>query len=61
MDRVKASANLHGLIETAKAVGLERFAYLRYVFKKLPAADSIEAMEALLPWWLSPAATAFEV
>ena len=58
VDGAKASANLYGLIETAKANGLEPFAYLQYVFKELPAADSIEAMEALLPWRLSPEAMA---
>jgi len=46
---VKASANLYSLIETAKANGLEPYAYLRRVFTELPQADSIEAIEALLP------------
>jgi len=41
------------LIETAKANGLEPFAYLKTVFSQLPAADSVEAMEALLPWKVS--------
>jgi len=56
VDGAKASANLYGLIETAKANGLEPYAYLRHVFKELPAAESVEAMEALLPWHLSPTA-----
>ena len=46
---VKASANLYSLIETAKAHGLEPYAYLREVFVKLPAATTVEAIEALLP------------
>lgn len=46
---VKASANLYSLIETAKANGLEPYAYLRYVFTELPKADTVEAIEALLP------------
>lgn len=46
---VKASANLYSLIETAKANGLEPYAYLRRVFTELPQADSVEAIEALLP------------
>lgn len=46
---VKASANLYSLIETAKANGLEPYAYLRRVFTELPKADSVEAIEALLP------------
>ncbi|MDA9297873.1 transposase domain-containing protein [Pseudomonadales bacterium] len=58
MDGAKASANLYGLIETAKGNTLEPFAYLQYVFRKLPAADSIEAMEDLLPWNLSQPAMA---
>jgi transposase len=46
---VNASANLYSLIETAKANGLEPYAYLRRVFAELPKADSVEAIEALLP------------
>jgi len=47
---VKASANLYSLIETAKANGLEPYAYLRNVFTELPRAVSVEDIEALLPW-----------
>jgi transposase len=46
---VKASANLYSLIETAKANGLEPYAYLRYLFTELPKAGTVEAIEALLP------------
>jgi len=46
---VKASANLYSLLETAKANGLEPYAYLRYLFTGLPKADTVEAIEALLP------------
>ncbi|MDT8364703.1 MAG: IS66 family transposase, partial [Nitrosomonas sp.] len=46
---VKASANLYSLIETAKANGVEPYAYLRRVFTELPKADTVEAIEALLP------------
>lgn len=46
---VKASANLYSLIETAKAHGLEPYAYLREVFTKLPLADTVDDIEALLP------------
>ena len=45
-----ASANLYSLIETAKANGLEPYYYLRYVFKELPKAQSLEQIEALLPF-----------
>ena len=44
-----ASANLYSLIETAKANGIEPYAYLRTVFTELPNATSVEAIEALLP------------
>jgi transposase len=46
---VKASANLYSLIETAKANGLEPYGYLRHVFTELPRAETVEAIEALLP------------
>ena len=49
----KASANLYSLIETAKANGLEPFAYLRHVFEWIPAAQTLEDFEALLPWRLT--------
>jgi transposase len=44
----KASANLYSLIHTAKANGLEPYAYLRHVFTELPKATSLEDIEALL-------------
>ena len=47
---VGASANLYSLIETAKANGLEPYAYLREVFTRLPAAATVEDIEALLPF-----------
>jgi len=49
----QTSAHLYSLIETAKANGLEPFDYLKTVFSQLPAADSVEAIEALLPWKVS--------
>ena len=45
----KASANLYGLIETCKAVGLEPYHYLRRIFTDLPKACTVEDFEALLP------------
>ncbi len=45
-----ASALLYSLIETAKANKLEPYAYLRYIFEKLPVAETLEDYEALLPW-----------
>ncbi|MBF0172972.1 MAG: transposase domain-containing protein [Magnetococcales bacterium] len=46
----KASANLYRLIETAKASGLEPYAYLRKVFSAIPNATTVEGFAALLPW-----------
>ena len=46
----KASANLYGLIETAKANNVELYSYLRYIFKELPRAQTVEQIEKLLPW-----------
>ena len=50
----EASALLYSLIETAKANRLEPYAYLRYIFEKIPSARTLEELEALLPWNLSP-------
>jgi len=46
---VNASANLYSLIETAKANGLEPYAYLRHLFAELPKVETVAAIEALLP------------
>ncbi len=45
-----ASGIFYGLIETAKANGIEPYAYLRHIFKELPYADTVEKLDALLPW-----------
>ena len=45
-----ASAKLYSLIETAKACGIEPFTYLCQVYTQLPAAITVEQIEALLPW-----------
>ena len=47
--RRRASANLYSLIETAKANGIEPYAYLRTVFTKLLQATSVDEIEVLLP------------
>jgi transposase len=44
-----AGATLFSLIETAKACGLEPYRYLRFLFEKLPRAQTVEDYEALLP------------
>lgn len=46
----RASAALYSAIETAKANGLEPYAYLRRVFAELPQAQCVEEIETLLPW-----------
>ena len=46
----KASAILYSLIETAKANGLESYAYLKRVFTELPQARNFETVDRLLPW-----------
>ena len=45
-----ASGVFYSLIETAKANGIEPYAYLYHIFKALPYADTVEKIEALLPW-----------
>ncbi len=45
----RSSANLYSLIETAKANGIEPYAYLKTIFTELPQANSLEDIEALLP------------
>lgn len=47
-------AQLYSLIETAKANGREPYTWLRYILERLPAANSIEDFEALLPWNCPP-------
>lgn len=45
-----ASAKLYSIIETAKACGLEPYAYLKLFFEKLPQAQTPADVAALLPW-----------
>uniref|UniRef100_UPI003AF48CAF IS66 family transposase n=1 Tax=Thiolapillus sp. TaxID=2017437 RepID=UPI003AF48CAF len=46
----KASATVYSLIETAKANGLEPFAYIHPVLQHIGGASTVEEIEALLPW-----------
>ena len=46
----KASAHLYSLVQTARANELEPYAYLCRLFAELPAAQTVEQIEALLPW-----------
>ncbi len=45
-----ASATCYSLIETAKANGLEPYAYILHVLNHIGSADTLEKIEALLPW-----------
>jgi transposase len=46
----KASAMLYSIVSTARANGLEPYAYLRRLFAQLPKAKTVEDFEALLPF-----------
>jgi transposase len=46
----QASANLYSLVMTARANGVEPYGYLHYLFDYLPAAQTVDQIEALLPW-----------
>lgn len=45
-----ASATCYSLIETARANGLEASAYIDHVLARIAEADTVEKLEALLPW-----------
>ena len=45
-----ASAVIYSLLQTAKANGIEPYLWLRRVLRELPAAKTVDAVEALLPW-----------
>ena len=45
-----ASAIIYSLLQTAKANGQEPYTWLRRVLRDLPAAKTVEEIEALLPW-----------
>lgn len=45
-----ASATCYSLVETAKANGLEPSAYIHHVLERIAEADTLEKLEALLPW-----------
>ena len=45
-----ASAAHYSLIQTARLHGLEPYAYLNAIFKAIPYAQTVEDIEALLPW-----------
>jgi hypothetical protein len=52
-----ASATCYSLIETAKANDLEPSAYIHHVLERIAEADTVEKLEALLPWNVELAAS----
>jgi len=40
---------------TARANDVEPYAYFNYLFECLPATSTVEQIEALLPWSVTPA------
>jgi len=46
----QASANLYSLVGTCRANGIDPYAYLIHLYTDLPHADTVEKLEALLPW-----------
>jgi hypothetical protein len=56
MAGARASANLYGLIETAKANRIEPSRYLAHLFERLPTVTLPEELDALLPQNIDPEA-----
>ena len=50
VDGAKVGANLYSLVEMAKANGHEPHSYIQHVLTKLPTAQSLVDIEALLPF-----------
>ena len=46
----RASATCYSLVETAKANKLEPSVYIQHVLEHVADADTLEKLEALLPW-----------
>lgn len=51
----QASARLFSIIETAQANGHNPHHYMTVLLAELPNTDTVEAIEALLPWNVTPA------
>jgi hypothetical protein len=41
---------IYSLVETAKANGVEPYLWLLHVLTELPAATTVDDVDALLPW-----------
>jgi hypothetical protein len=46
----QAAANIYSLVETCKAHQIDPYTYFRYLFKRLPNAQSLADFEQLLPY-----------
>jgi transposase len=46
----RASATSYALVETANANSLEPSKYIQHVLDRIAEADTLEKLEALLPW-----------
>jgi transposase len=46
----RASATCYSLVETAKTNSLEPSVYIQHVLERIAEADTLEKLEALLPW-----------
>ena len=53
MAGANASAVIYSVLETAKANGVEPYTWLRRVLRDLPAAKTVDDVDALLPWNIS--------
>ena len=51
-DGAHASAAIYSIIETAKANGLEPYWYLRYLFERLPSANTKQEYKKILPQYV---------
>ena len=49
-DGMHTNAVMYSLVETARANGIDPFAYLRYVIKTMPTLRTAAEIECLLPW-----------
>jgi len=56
-----ASAIIYSMVETAKANGLDPYAWLRRIMRDLPSARTVEEVETLLPWNLHAADLTIEM
>jgi hypothetical protein len=45
-----ANAVMYSLVQTAKANGIDPFAYLRYVAETMPTLSTANEVRCLLPW-----------